>query len=139
MTTFVNKAQSPLSHIWTNNVAPATSSHHQPNKIKQTSRGVLKPRPTFLECLMSFRFMPPLRLRNTVACFWNAFSVYGKQKKKKTLLVSTPCVTSRGVLKPRPTSLWYLRGFRLRFTPMPFLRFKKTVGCFWNERSVCNY
>lgn len=59
-------------------------------------------------------------------------------QKKNTLVRTLPCITSLGVLKPRPTSLWYLSGFRLRLTPMPFLRFKNTVGCFWNERSVWN-
>lgn len=39
--------------------------------------------------------------------------------------------TSRGVLNPRPTFLWYLRFFCFL---LPFL-FKKTVGCFWKAFS----
>lgn len=39
--------------------------------------------------------------------------------------------TSRGVLNPRPTFLWYLRFFCF----LPLFLFKKTVGCFWKDFS----
>lgn len=44
-----------------------------------------------------------------------------------------PSLASRGVLKPRPTSLTYLNG-RLDLTPGFLLR--KATGCFWKARSV---
>lgn len=127
-------------NIWSRHQKPPMTNSGPPLEINQklqTSLGVLKPKPTFLWWRMSFLFMPPFLFRKTVACFWNAFSVYGKIKTHVS--GHTACVTSRGVLKPRPTSLWYLNGFLLRFTPIPFLRFRKTVGCFWKERSVCKF
>lgn len=101
-----------------------------------TSRGVLNPRPTSLYVRRVFFLLPVLRLRLTPLCFWKAFSVceFGRKIVISYWFLK---ITSRGVLNPSPTSRWCLRGF-LRPGRI-FLRFKKTVGCFWKARSFCNF
>lgn len=53
---------------------PAPSSQMF-KKIAVTSRGVLNPRPTFLDSLTTFFLLCNLGLLNTVGCFWKARSV----------------------------------------------------------------
>ena len=56
------------------------------------------------------------------------------------LQLSTSCCkrhTSLGVLKPSPTLFTYLVPFFFE-TRADFL-FRKTLGCFWNDLSVCNW
>lgn len=93
--------------------SPTTSQAatiHQQAKTwnKQTSLGVLNPRPT-LRCRRStFFFCPVFLLRFKCGCFWNALSVYTQGNKIKINAQQNNSLTeiqptSLGVLKPKPT------------------------------------
>lgn len=96
----------------------------------------MNPRPTSLYVRRVFFLLPVLRLRLIPLCFWKAFSVceFGRKIVISYWFLK---ITSWGVLNPSPTSRWCLSGF-LRPGRI-FLRFKKTVGCFWKARSFCNF